>query len=894
MRRKEDKKKVEFQAYFEIYLMIISIFAFSFFISSVNAQETLEVKSLSSSDGKYSAIMSDGNTYKITLEQYEEWGVGAKVSPNYLGARINPLDGAPSATQAGGSLFEDNPESLRGVPQNPPSKSLDKTSTPILQDTAVTPITEASSSGNKIIDGKWLVTEGDTSIGSTVQATSIIDGKPSRVTIGTTTSVIDAQPLQSQFVTLVDGSKTSIYTALNNPTNFNDANLLKALNAKSITENSAGEKIIDLGGGAKTTISADGTKMVSTTKGSSMLSKFFGAAGGTGWDALLTGVEYAGLGWGAGQLIGSIAGMDEEQTKALSASLAAGAFTAKSLLTLESGPAHSFINDLPFNIGKMMLNHPFITGIIVGAIIYARMYKKTSTKTVTFECKPWQAPVGGADCEKCNNVEGCSEYKCKSLGQACQLLNPGTGQEKCAWVNPKDTKSPGISPWEDVLTKGYKYTDVRIRPPGEGSEPGRMRIVKNDGGCVEAFTPLEFGIVTMGPDNIAEPAQCRIDYNHTLKYEDMSFDFGESNLYLYNHSQKLRLPSPASIQAAAPELKHDGTYTLYVRCRDANGNENVDEFAIRFCVDKGPDTTPPKIEGTSIANGMPVKYNQSNVELEVYVNEPAECKWSRDDKGYNNMENTMSCSTNVWEMNNNMVYTCKTTLTGIKDRQENKFYFRCKDQPWAEEADRNVNMESYLFTLIGTEPLNIIDIKPNGTIKGSTDIVSVWLEVETANGYKNGEAVCYYSETTNEADWIEFFETGKSLHKQRLDLISGSYKYYVKCVDLGGNRDDNKTEFTVEVDRSSPIIARVYKENELLRIITIEDSECRYSTQSCNFKFEDGVDMPYANQTEHVAEWKTENTYYIRCSDEYGNLPLSNACSMIVRPYDIVEQKVEE
>lgn len=640
---------------------------------------------------------------------------------------------------------------------------------------------------------------------------------------------------------------------------------------------------------------------VGTPEGSSMLSQFFGAAGGTGWDALLTGVEYAGLGWGAGQMIGSMAGMDEEQTKALSAALSMGSFTAKSLLTLQSGTgaAHAFFagDTLPFGIGKAMLAHPYISGLIVGAIVYALLYKKESKEVITFSCKPWQAPVGGGDCEKCNDENGiCSDYRCKSLGQSCQLLNVGSKQEKCAWVNPKDTKSPGISPWEDVLTEGYKYTDVRIRPPGEGSEPGRMKIVKTGAkdGCVEAFTPLEFGIVTTGPDGLSEPAQCKIDYNHTLKFDDMAFFFGESNLYLYNHSQKLVLPGPSAINAQAPELQNDGTYTLYVRCKDANGNENVDEFAIRFCVEKGPDTTPPKIEGTSIGNNMPIKYNQTSVELEVYVNEPAECKWSREDRSYSNMENSMTCSKNVWEMNNNMVYTCKTTLTGIKDRQNNVFYFRCKDQPWLNESSRNVNQESYKFTLVGTEPLNIIDIKPNGTIYGSTDVVSVWFEAETANGYKNGEAICYYSETGKENDFIEFFETGTELHKQRLDLVEGSYKYYIKCLDLGGNRDDNFTEFKVEVDREAPIITRVYRENELLKIATTEESECRYDIKSCNFKFEDGIDMPYANSTSHFAEWKTENTYFIRCSDKYGNMPLPNTCSIIVRPYDVVEQKSEE
>jgi len=93
----------------------------------------------------------------------------------------------------------------------------------------------------------------------------------------------------------------------------------------------------------------------------------------------------------------------------------------------------------------------------------------------------------------------------------------------------------------------------------------------------------------------------------------------------------------------------------------------------------------------------------------VYVNEPSECKWSREDRDYDNMENEMNCNTFIWEMNNQNVYTCRTNLTGIENRKENEYYFRCKDQPWAVEGDRNVNVHSYLYKIIGTQPLNILN-----------------------------------------------------------------------------------------------------------------------------------------------------------------------------------------
>jgi len=610
-----------------------------------------------------------------------------------------------------------------------------------------------------------------------------------------------------------------------------------------------------------------------TQPGSSYLSKALNLPTASGLDALASGLQYAAIGYLAGMLVGQLLGWDDKQTDALSLGLASGLGTWKALSVY--GKAGWFGT------------HAALIGIGVGVFVFLSVYEKEETKEVFFTCMPWQAPTGkkaGNDCEKCNEVDGCSDYKCRSLGQACKLLNEGTEDEKCDWVNPTDTTSPKITLWEEVLTDGYDYDPFELtRPPARG-----VRVLGQEEECVKAFTPLQFGILT------DEPAQCRIDYNHTLKYGDMNYYFGETNLYLYNHTQRMALPSPSAVNATAPELEHNGTYTLYVRCQDANENWNVDEFAIRFCVEGGPDTTPPKIVNTNIANEMPVKYNQSQVDLEVYVNEPAECKWSREDRAYKEMETQMECMNRVWEMNNDFVYTCKTTLTGIKDRNENNFYFRCKDQPWANESDRNTNQQSYEYTLFGSEPLNIIDIKPNGTLFGSTNVVSIFLEIETANGYRNGESICYYSETEEESGYIEFFDTGVHIHQQRLDLVEGSYEYFVKCVDLGGNRDDNFTKFSVEVDNQPPSVSRVYMESELLKIITTENSECTYDIKSCNFKLDDGIEMPYANQTDHVAEWKTDITYYIRCRDEYDNQPIPNSCSLIARPYDIVEQKVDD
>jgi len=453
------------------------------------------------------------------------------------------------------------------------------------------------------------------------------------------------------------------------------------------------------------------------------------------------------------------------------------------------------------------------------------------------------------------------------------------------WQNPRDTNSPMIEFAE--VGKGHEFEpDTTIRPPATG-----VVITREDATCIKAFTPLEFTI------NTSEPAQCKIDYNLTTGFDEMSFFVGGNSLLVYNHTEILSLPGPTTINEIAPEIQNDGTYTLYVRCRDANGNFNQDPFSVRFCVEPGPDTTPPQIVTTNVPNENPIQFNQTTLDLEVYINEPAECRWSREiDKSYENMENNMDCDLLVWQMNNKNTYTCRTTLTGIEDRKENEYYFKCKDQPHLigteKEADRNTNVESYEYTLIGTQPLNILDIEPfDETISAATDVIPVLLKVTTDNGYMNGEALCYYfigEAPENDEGYILFSETGETnVHTQRQDLPEGDYTYAIKCVDLGGNAAYNETNFIVDTDKQGPMIIRVYKESGSLKIITSEDSECSFSISDCNFEIDDGIQMSSLDFRVHTYDWNINQNYYLRCKDQYNNQPNPNTCSLIVRSSEL-------
>ena len=105
------------------------------------------------------------------------------------------------------------------------------------------------------------------------------------------------------------------------------------------------------------------------------------------------------------------------------------------------------------------------SSVRISAAIFVLTYKDEEVKRVEYQCLPWEAPIGGERCEDCNQdpFRPCSEYRCKSLGQACEIVNSGTEDEKCIWQNPHDVNSPKIKMTE---VKDYIFRpDNSVRPP---------------------------------------------------------------------------------------------------------------------------------------------------------------------------------------------------------------------------------------------------------------------------------------------------------------------------------------------------------------------------------------------------------------------------------------------
>ena len=155
---------------------------------------------------------------------------------------------------------------------------------------------------------------------------------------------------------------------------------------------------------------------------------------------------------------GSLFGIDENKVNAVTYAAMAGVFAGQLLHTgIKEGGwmiKQEFINEAVPNAGAWSA----AAGVGVATLIFLATYKSEDTETKTFTCDPWQAPTGGTNCEKCNKGNlPCSEYQCRSLGQSCQLLNPGTDEENCAGVwemereLERELEKEGISVWFEEI-----------------------------------------------------------------------------------------------------------------------------------------------------------------------------------------------------------------------------------------------------------------------------------------------------------------------------------------------------------------------------------------------------------------------------------------------------------
>lgn len=627
------------------------------------------------------------------------------------------------------------------------------------------------------------------------------------------------------------------------------------------------------GAGLKTSAAAGGwvAKGATTTVAKATLGSWAGATVG----ALSWAMVGAYIGYELGVLIAKNSGMSPGETTAFVYAMAAlgGAAGAALFATYAAIAAEAGCATVVGCVVGLIIA---IILLIIAGILYFTTGEDNRYYVMTFECEAWEPPDEG-NCGICNNdLLSCSEYRCRSLGKNCKYYTDLGEPGWCA--ESKDIWSAKISPWNEILTEGHKYTNIASN---------HFKIEQKEKEELEPWVPITFGIET------DKPATCKLDIKHTENYDSMSYTLEKGDEFGTKHKITLS-PHVGNSSNSATAGMVEGENNYYIRCMNFAGQVNEAEFAVKLNLGSGPDLTAPTILEFNPKSGSYVKYGANSTEIRLYVNEPSECKYSKDDDlDYGVMPGVMQCITdpNVGYMGK---WPCYATLSDL-NLGENKFYIKCKDQPDLEETTilkRNLNQLSkeYVVNLCSVG-LEITDLGPDEKTIGGKSPVETLLTAETSGCVENGKSICSYrfeSSNYTSNQFVKFYDTDSTTHSQIFStIIPGIYNVTVVCIDEAENIAEDSIKFDVFVDDNNPKVLRTYVLNQKLKVVTDEKSECVYHQDNnvqCEFDFEDGKLMTTdAKGLEHDAEWQINKDYYIQCRDMYNNT--KGGCDIVVRTY---------
>jgi len=599
-----------------------------------------------------------------------------------------------------------------------------------------------------------------------------------------------------------------------------------------------------------------------------------GAAAGS----LTSGYTAVGLGWeGLGLLkAGSAAnaGAAGFATVAIGAAIGmvAGSMLAKHLGLSEGGAMLMAIGGgiAGAAIGILIMwgsiNAWNVVGLVmlaVGAILMVISSffggSKCDPRVISFECKAWDPPITGEKaCDECNgdDLKPCSKYRCESLGRNCIFVNEGGVDEECIHNPIEDTTVPIVSMQPGLESDGFSFD--------ENSDG--FSVVGEDVECLDAYTNFTFGVATN------EVTKCKFDVE-PLNFEDMSWSLGRDS-YTINHTVAYWLPDPSHGESHG--VNWSGELTLYVKCKDYADLVSPGHFVIDMCVYEGDDITPPKVVASEPASGNFIGIDVDSQYVELVTNMPATCRWDLDeDIEYSDMRNELLCNDSLFFPSSPFGYSCNGTLN-LGNATET-YYFKCMDQPWLEMmSERNANVDpAYVLTLKKAEKrLSIDDIKPDSDFEINTDMTTENLKILTSGGADSH--FCSWSLSGYDTMNV-IFETGADRkHEAPMNLAYGKKKVYVECRDETGDFVRNSTEFEIIKDLASPAIARLWQDMGRVNLVLVESGECRFSFNTCRFIWDEGVVIGDAVEMSFSAI--RGEKYYIKCKDEFGNVP--SECSV--------------
>ncbi|MFA6376557.1 MAG: hypothetical protein WCX69_04130, partial [Candidatus Paceibacterota bacterium] len=234
--------------------------------------------------------------------------------------------------------------------------------------------------------------------------------------------------------------------------------------------------------------------------------------------------------------------------------------------------------------------------------------------------------------------------------------------------------------------------------------------------------------------------------------------------------------------SAALALTKYGSYTYYVRCKDAAGNINTSPANVRFNyaaatqvekpepvkeLETKKDTVPPVISALAPSGEL----TQAPTEISAATDEAATCKYDIADTDYDSMENKMEAAKDGKRHIKSLTEVAAGSYT---------YYVRCQD------AAGNQNKESSNINFSYApkdEGPAMAELSPASSVYQN----SVALSLSTIPA-----AECRFASQDMEFGAMEgLFATSDGQQQQAAVTLNdfGGYTYYVRCKDAAGKKN---------------------------------------------------------------------------------------------------------
>lgn len=551
-----------------------------------------------------------------------------------------------------------------------------------------------------------------------------------------------------------------------------------------------------------------------------------------------------------------------------------------------------------------------IAGAVILAWVAVSGWGDPKERKVSFSCEAWQAPIVSAKCEECQKYTNdgykgikCTEYKCESIGQNCEFINGDTDKPLC--VGRPEIKIPKIS---------FKSVDDKYKESGSDL---LWEMNLTGGERITALTQdIEFVLKTTKPEtDKPEYTTCKWTLTPsalTPRYNTMEEQYSESGEdFASEHKFIIDLPDiygTNNLREVTDSLDKTGEVDMHIRCYNRLIS-NLAPFIIRFNIKSGPDIDIVDHTKTVFnpVDGSYIKLGTTSQNINMWINEPAECRYSYDGtEAYDVMAaDTISCNKKIANgkvrdvARNIDGWPCSFSLTNFPS-MENTIYIKCND------TVGNVNKQNLEYTIKNsTAELKIDSVQFETTINGKTTLVNsektittgdtdyplpFKVKVQTSGGVKNdGVARCEWAKLNEDGTLDSSYDymqtTGANSHEQVLNSFDSNegeitYKIRIRCFDnvpgiqnvlQGGNTDETDTIITIDKDNAEPEFPRAFKKGGSLRIETNEDAICYYDLNNCNFNLIDENKISPVFSTNHFVDWVRGQTYYIKCIDKWTN-----------------------